>query len=95
MIEGVNAIKYLGLILFRYGWKSGERETRETCIIEEQQGFCMYDERQDSKEDRMLANETLIWSEGQRSKIQAFEISYLSGVCGLNRMDGESSDRSI
>lgn len=43
----------------------------------------------------MLANETLIWSEGQRSKIQVFEISYVSGVCGLNRMDGESSDRSI
>ncbi len=38
------------------------------------------------------ASETRAWNEGQRCRIQAVEMSYLRGTCGLNRMDGESSE---
>ncbi len=37
-------------------------------------------------------SKTWAWNEGQRSRIQATEMSYLKGVCDLNRMDGESSE---
>ncbi len=36
------------------------------------------------------ASETWTWNEGQGSRIQAVEMSYLRGACGLNRMDGKS-----
>ncbi len=32
------------------------------------------------------------WNEGQISRIQAVEMSYLRGACGLNRLDGESNE---
>ncbi len=38
------------------------------------------------------ASETWLWNQAQRSKIQAVEISYLRGGCGVNRMDGESNE---
>ncbi len=38
----------------------------------------------------MYVNET--WNEGQRSRIQAVEMSYLRGTCGLNKMDDESNE---
>ncbi len=38
------------------------------------------------------ASETWVWNQSQRSKIQAVEISYLRGRCGVNRMDGESNE---
>ncbi len=38
-------------------------------------------------------SETWTWNEGQRSRIQAVEMSYLRGACGLNRMDSESNER--
>ncbi len=38
------------------------------------------------------ASETWIWNQSQRSKIQAVEMSYLRGGCGVNRMDGESNE---
>jgi len=31
-------------------------------------------------------------NEGQKSRIQAVEMSYLRGACGLSRMDGESNE---
>ncbi len=31
-------------------------------------------------------------NERQRSRIQAAEMSYLRGACGVQRMDGESND---
>ncbi len=37
-------------------------------------------------------SETWMWSEGQRCRIQAAEMSCLRGACGLNRMDGESNE---
>ncbi len=40
----------------------------------------------------MYASETWKWNEYQRSRIQAKKMSYLRGVCGLNRMDGESNE---
>ncbi len=36
------------------------------------------------------ASKTWVWNQSQRSKIQAAEISYMRGGCGVNRMDGES-----
>ncbi len=38
------------------------------------------------------ASETWVWNQSQRSKIQAVEMSYLRGGCGVNRMDGESNE---
>ena len=38
------------------------------------------------------ASETWVWNEGQRSRIQAVEMSYLRGACSLSRMDGESNE---
>ncbi len=38
------------------------------------------------------ASETWVWNQSQRSKIQAVEISYLRGGCGVNQMDGESNE---
>ncbi len=38
------------------------------------------------------ASETWVWNQSQRFKIQAVEMSYLRGGCGVNRMDGESNE---
>ncbi len=38
------------------------------------------------------ASETWMWNQSQKSKIQAIEMSYLRGGCGVNRMDGESNE---
>ncbi len=38
------------------------------------------------------ASETWVWNQSQRSKIQAVEISYLRGGCGVNRIVGESNE---
>ncbi len=38
------------------------------------------------------ASETWVWNQSERSKIQAVEMSYLRGRCGVNRMDGESNE---
>ncbi len=38
------------------------------------------------------ASETWVWNERQRSKIQAVEVSYLRGGCGVWRMNGESNE---
>ncbi len=38
------------------------------------------------------ASEIWVWNQSQRSKIQAVEMSYLRGGCGVNRMDGESNE---
>ena len=34
-----------------------------------------------------------MWNESQRSRIQAVEMSFLRGACGIGRMDGESNER--
>ena len=39
------------------------------------------------------ASETWVWNERQRSRIQAVEMSFLRGACGVGRMDGESNER--
>ena len=39
------------------------------------------------------ASETWVWNESQRSRIQAVEMSFLRGACGVGRMDGESNER--
>ncbi len=38
------------------------------------------------------ASETWTWNEDQQSYIQAVEISYLKGACGVNTIDGESNE---
>ncbi len=40
----------------------------------------------------MYVSETWTWNEGQRSRTQAVEMSYLRGACGLNRMDSQSTE---
>ncbi len=42
----------------------------------------------------MTVSETWIWNEGQRSRMQAVEMSYLRGACGLNRMNSESNENA-
>ncbi len=43
----------------------------------------------------MYANETWTWNEGQRSRIQAVETSYLTSACGLNRIDSENIEKCV
>ncbi len=38
------------------------------------------------------ASETWVWNQSQRFKIQAVEMCYLRGGCGVNRMNGESNE---
>ncbi len=38
------------------------------------------------------ASETWIWNKCQRSKIEAAEMNYLRGECGVNGMDGENNE---
>ncbi len=37
-------------------------------------------------------SEKWTWNEGQRFEIQAVEMSYLKGACGVNGMAGESNE---
>ena len=39
------------------------------------------------------ASETWVWNESQRSRIQAVEMSFLRGACGVRRMNGDSNER--
>ncbi len=104
-MEEVNEFKYLGYIFCKYG--SMEGEIRERAIqgrkVIGSLGRVMR-ERTLSREvkkalrDSIIvltvayASETWVWNQSQRSKIQAVEISYLRGECGVNRMDGESNE---
>ncbi len=36
--------------------------------------------------------ELRVWKQSQRSKIQAVEMNYLRGGCGVNKMDGKSNE---
>ncbi len=38
------------------------------------------------------ASETWTWKESQRSRVQAVDMSYLRGACGVSRMDGVSNE---
>ncbi len=38
------------------------------------------------------ASETWVWNEGQRSGVQAVEMSYLRSACRVSRMDGMSNE---
>ncbi len=38
------------------------------------------------------ASETWAWNESQRCRVQAVEMSYLRGACGVSRMDGVSNE---
>ncbi len=40
----------------------------------------------------MYAGKTWTWNEAQRFRIQAVEMNYLKGTCGLNSMDDERSE---
>ncbi len=40
----------------------------------------------------MYESETWTWNEDQRCMMQAVQMSYLRGACGLNRMDDESNE---
>ncbi len=39
-----------------------------------------------------ISSETRVWNERLRSRIQAVEMSYLRGACGVQKMDGESNE---
>ncbi len=38
------------------------------------------------------ASETWAWDESQRFRVQAVEMSYLRGACGVSRWDGLSNE---
>ncbi len=38
------------------------------------------------------ASETWTWNAAQQSRIQAVEMSYMQGACGVSRRDGESNE---
>ena len=105
IMEEVNEFKYLGSVLCKYGSMEGEIRER---ALQGRKGVRslgrMMRERRVSKEvkkalrDSIIiltltcASETWTWNKCQRSKIQAVEMSYLRGGCGVNRMDGESNE---
>ncbi len=104
-MEEVNEFKYLGSIFCKYG--SMEGEIRERAIqgrkVIRSLGQVMK-ERTVSREVKkalrdsiivstvVYASETWVRNQSQRSKIQAVEMSYLRGGCGVNRMDGKSNE---
>ncbi len=40
------------------------------------------------------ASETWMWNAVQQSRIQAVEMSYIRGACGVSRWDGESNENT-
>ncbi len=104
-MEEVHEFKYLGSIMCKHG--SMEGETREKVVqgrkVVGSQG-CMTKGRTVGLEVKKglcdgiivpsitYASETWVWNKRQRSKIQAVEMSYLRGACGVQRMYGESNE---
>ncbi len=105
IMEEVNEFKYLGSILCKYGSMDGEireRATQGRKVIGSL-GQVMRERTVSRKVKKALrdsiivptvayASETWVWNQSQKSKIQATEMSYLRGRCGVNRMDGESNE---
>jgi len=105
IMEEVSEFKYLGSVLCKYG--SMEGEIRERALqgrkVVGSLGRMMR-ERTVSKEIKKALRDSIIvptvtygsetwtWNKCQRSNIQAVEMSYLRGCCGVNRMDGESNE---
>ena len=104
-LEEVKEFKYLGTVLCKHG--SMEGEIRERAVKGRQVigslGRIMKGRNVSMDVKRGLRNsivlptltyasETWTWNGGQRSRIQAVEMSYLRGACGLTRWDGESNE---
>ncbi len=104
-MEEVNEFNYLCFILWKYGSMKGE--TRERALQEGKVagslGYVMRGRTVGKEVKKALRNNTIIpivahtsetwmWNKYQKSKIQAVEISYLRGGCGMSRMDGESNE---
>ncbi len=104
-MEEVNEFKQLGSTPFKHG--SMEGEIRERAIqgrkVTGSLGHLigektMNKEVKKAHRDSIIvstvacARETWEWNKCLRSKIQAVEISYLRGGCGVNRVDGENNE---
>ncbi len=101
----VNKFKYLGLAMCKHGGTEGdtiERALQGRKMVVGSLGRIMYGRRVSMKVKRDLRNtvivptltyasETWAWSESQRSRVQAVEMSYLRSACGV-RMDGMSNE---
>ncbi len=44
------------------------------------------------KKSIRYASETWTWNAAQQSRIQAVEVSYVRGACGVSRWDAESNE---
>ncbi len=105
IMEEVNEFKYLCSILCKCGSIEGEvqEEALQGRKVVGSLG-CMMKSRTVNMEIKkslchniilptvMYVSKTWTWNEGQRSRIQTIEMSYLRGSFGLNRIDGESSE---
>ncbi len=100
IMEEVYEYKYLGLILCKCGSKEGE--VREKALQGRKvvgslghmtKGMTVNMDIKKALHDSIIVptlsyvSERWTWNEGQRSGIQAIEMSYLGVVCGLNRME--------
>ncbi|WP_435325976.1 hypothetical protein, partial [Klebsiella pneumoniae] len=105
-MEEVDEFKYLGSVFCKDGSMDGE--TRERAIqgrkVIGTLGRMMKERTVSNDVKKGLrdgivvptltyASETWVWNESQRSRIQAVEMSFLRGACGIGRIDGESNER--
>ncbi len=104
-MEEVNEFQYLGSVMCKHGGTEGE--TRERVLqgrkVVGSLSRMMNGRSVGMEVKRDLRNtvivptltyssETWSWSESQRSRVQAVEMSYLSSACGVSRMDGMSNE---
>ncbi len=104
-IEEVNEFKYLGSVMCKYSGTEGETSERalQGRKVVRSLGHIMNGRSVSMEVKRDLrntviipiltyANETWAWSESQRSRVQAVEMSYLRSACGVSRIDGMSNE---
>ncbi len=104
-MEKVNEFKYLGTILCKH--RSMEGEIRKRTVKGRQVMGALervMKGRNASMEVKKgirnsvilpipsYASETWTWNAAQQSQIQAVEVSYMRGACGVSRWDGESNE---
>ncbi len=100
-MEEVNDFRYLGSVMGKHGDTEGE--TRERALqgrkVVGSLGRIMNGRNVSMEVKRDLINtviiptltyasETWAWNISQRSRVQAVEMSYLRGACGVSRRDG-------
>ncbi len=97
-MEEVNGFKYLGSVMCKHGGMEGEIRERVVFLGRIMNGRSVSMEvKRDLRNTIIIPNltyarETWAWSESQRSRVQAVEMSYCRSACGVSIMDGMSNE---